>query len=165
MSTSAMMARLGYIGTVMLFFFTVICIPEVRALDAQQTVTGQVRDAGSNEPLPGVNVIIDGTARGTATDGNGQYSLEIPGPETVLVFSFVGYTTERVAVEGRQTIDVTLRMDMGRLDEVIVVGYGTVQRSDLTGSVERITAAEFQNMRMTQATEMLTGTVTGLYSQ
>jgi len=126
------------------------------------TVTGVVTDAGTGETLPGVNVVLDGSTTGTSTDLDGEYSLEVDDPETVLVFSYVGYATQRITVGDQEEINVSLQQDLGRLDEVIVVGYGTVERSDMTGSVERVTAEQFQNQSMTQLSDMLTGTITGL---
>src|SRR5690625_2615223 len=127
----------------------------------QQTVSGVVTDASTGETIPGVNIAVQGTNTGTATDLDGSYSLTVQSSNAVLVFSYVGYTTERVTVGDQETIDVEMSMDLGRLDEVIVVGYGSVERSDLTGSVDRIDASQFQNQPVTQVTEMLTGTIAG----
>lgn len=130
----------------------------------QETVTGAVTDAQTGETLPGVNIVNENTMSGTTTDNEGKYSIEVFGPETVLIFSYIGYRTQRITVGDRQEIDVNLEVDVGRLDEVIVVGYGTVEKSDLTGSVQRVRAEDFQGQSMTQFTEMLAGTVTGLYA-
>lgn len=131
----------------------------------QHTVTGTVNDAATGESLPGVTVMVQGTNIGAATNAEGEYSLVVPGPDAVLVFSFVGYETQRITVGDLQTIDVELGSVAVALDEMVVVGYGTVQRRDLTGSVERVHADRFQNLNLTQPTEMLAGTVTGLYSR
>src|SRR5690625_2506514 len=131
----------------------------------QQTVTGQVTDAATGETLPGVNIAVEGTNRGTVTDNDGEYNIQIEDTETVLNFSFIGYATQSITVGDSQTINVALEQDLGRLDEVIVVGYGTVQKSDLTGSVERVTADQFSTQNMAQITDMLTGTVAGFYAQ
>src|SRR5690625_491162 len=96
----------------------------------QSEVSGSVIDAETGETMPGVNVAIENSTRGTATDLEGNFSLGIDDPETVLVFSFVGYETLQVTVGDREEIHVELVPDLGRLDEVIVVGYGTVRRSD-----------------------------------
>src|SRR5699024_1204681 len=128
---------------------------------AQQTVTGTVTDAESGETLPGVNEMVKGTTQGTATNVEGEYSLEVPGAESVLVFSFVGYRSQEITAGDQKVIDVSLELDLGRLDEVIVVGYGTRERQDLTGSVDRVDAEKFQNQGVTNVSEMLTGTVAG----
>lgn len=109
-------------------------IPEVIALPAHQ-VSGTVRSAEDGHPLPGVNVAVKGTMIGTATDVDGRYSLEAPNPTDTLVFSFVGYITQEIAINGQSTINVELREEVAGLEEVIVVGYSTQQRGDISGSV------------------------------
>ncbi|HLU90110.1 MAG TPA: SusC/RagA family TonB-linked outer membrane protein [Cyclobacteriaceae bacterium] len=128
---------------------------------AQQTVTGRVVDASTAETLPGVNILVEGSTTGTVSDIDGEFKIDVPGPESVLVFSFVGYLTKEVTVGNHAEINVELQADMAQLDEVVVVGYGTVRKRDLTGSVERVSAETFQNQSLTQLTEMLTGTVAG----
>lgn len=102
-----------------------------------QTVTGTVTDEGG-AVLPGVNVLVKGTQRGTTTDQKGNYLLTIEDPSATLVFSFVGYEPQEVTVGNRSSIDISLRTDTKALSEVIVVGYGTVKKSDLTGSVAKV---------------------------
>src|SRR5690606_29412025 len=116
------------------------------------------------EPLIGVNIQIKGTATGTITDFDGTYTLENVDENEILVFSYIGFQSQEVAVEGRSVIDVVLLPDAQLLDEVVVIGYGTVKKSDLTGSVASINAERFQNQPVTQVSEMLTGTVAGFSS-
>ncbi|MEX2641386.1 MAG: SusC/RagA family TonB-linked outer membrane protein [Balneolales bacterium] len=130
-------------------------------LAQSQTVEGTVSDAEIGDVLPGVNIQVQGTNVGTTTNIDGEYSIEVPGSESVLIFSYVGYTSEEVTVGNRNIVDVELNADFAQLDEMIVIGYGSVQRSDLTGSVERVDADQFQDQSMTQLTDMLTGTVAG----
>lgn len=118
-------------------------------------------DAASDEAIPGVNVVVEGTTTGTTTDLDGEYELELPSDEAVLVFSFVGYVTQEIAVEGREVIDVALEEDIAGLEEVMVVGYGTVERSDLTGSVDRMDAERLRDQSVTNVSEMLSGTIAG----
>lgn len=132
---------------------------ELAALAVRGKVTGV--DGSS---IPGVNVLVQGTTIGTTTDANGDYSLEIQDENAVLVFSFIGYVSQTVSVGSRTVIDITLEEEVTALDEVIVVGYGTVKKSDLTGSVERIKADDFQNQSITQLSEMLSGTVAGFWA-
>lgn len=132
---------------------------------AQQTVTGTVTDAETGETLPGVNVTVQGGNQGTATNVDGEYSLNVPGPETVLRFSFVGYRSQEITVGDQEVIDVSLQLDMGRLDEVIVVGYGTRERQDLTGSVDRVDGEKFQDQGITNVSDMLTGTIAGFNAE
>ena len=105
-------------------------------------VAGNVTDASSGEPLPGVNVIIKGSTQGTVTDGQGTYSVEVPSAESILVFSFVGYESKEVLVGGRSVIDVVLNSDVTSLEEVVVVGYGSQKRENLTGAIAQINAED-----------------------
>src|SRR5690606_42009375 len=94
-------------------------------------ISGTVADA-NGEPLPGVTVLVQGTAIGTATDLEGRFSLDVP-EGAVLLFSFIGYQSQSIAVAGRSVINVVLLEDTAALDEIVVVGYGTQRKSDLTG--------------------------------
>ena len=102
-------------------------------------------------PLPGVNIIIQGTGQGTVSDIEGNYSIVVPGPEAVLVFSSIGYTTEAIAVGNQSTIDVVLAADVTSLKEIVVTGYTSQRKADITGAVavvdtesmNEITAASF----------------------
>ena len=104
----------------------------------QTTVSGVVNDTESNTGLPGVNVLVKGSTTGTVTDINGQYSLTVPEGFSTLTFSSVGFQTLEEEVDGRSTVNVNLTADLQSLSEVVVVGYGTVKKSDLTGSVASI---------------------------
>lgn len=103
------------------------------------TVTGTVSDEGGN-PLPGVNIIEKGTTNGTTTDAEGKYSLSVLKDDAVLLFSFIGFTSQEVAVNGRTVIDATMIEDVQSLQEVVVVGYGSQKKSDVTGSVSQVGA-------------------------
>lgn len=92
----------------------------------QGTVTSE---AGT--PMPGVNVILKGTTNGTSTDSDGKYSLNVPEGEATLIFSFIGYATQELTVNGRTVIDVVLLEDVSLLSDVVVVGYGTQNRKDM----------------------------------
>jgi hypothetical protein len=102
------------------------------------SVSGRVTSQEDGEPLPGVNVIVKGTTTGTVTDLEGNYNINVPSENDILIFSSIGFTSQEVAVNGRTTIDVVLAEDVQSLSEVIVVGYGTVKKKDLTGSVSRV---------------------------
>src|SRR5690606_24457837 len=99
-------------------------------------ISGTITDS-KGEPIPGVTVMVMGTTIGTATDLDGRYQLEVPEGAT-LVFSFIGYVTQNVPVGQQSVINVSLAEDTASLDEVVVIGYGTAKKSDLTGSVARI---------------------------
>ncbi|MDB5261709.1 MAG: SusC/RagA family TonB-linked outer membrane protein [Adhaeribacter sp.] len=131
------------------------------AIRIKQVITGRITDGDTKEPLPGVNIMIKGTSTGTATDANGNYSLEAVGSEAVLVVSFVGYLKKEIPIKNQTIIHVSLMPDLAQLNEVVVIGYGTAKKSDLTGSVARLDAETFKTQPLTQVTDMLTGTVAG----
>lgn len=128
-----------------------------------RTISGKVTD-DVGETLPGVSIVVKGTQNGTTTNELGIYSLASIDEGVTLVFSYVGFLSKEVVVRNRSTLDVVLSKDTKTLNEVMVVGYGTVKKSDLTGSVARINAESFQNQPATQLTEMLSGTVAGFAS-
>lgn len=118
----------------------IVLIPAetARATDrliAERTITGRVTSEEDNEGLPGVNVILKGSALGTVTDVEGNYSLSIPEENAILVFSSVGYTQQEVVVGTQSIINVTMMTDVKSLEEIVVIGYGVVKKSDITGSV------------------------------
>ena len=126
------------------------------------TVTGVVTDASDGTTLPGVNISVQGTMRGTTTNVDGEYSLTVPGPDAVLVFSFVGYETRQITVGDRTQIDVALSPATQALEELVVVGYGEQERGDLTTSVSSISDEDIANRALTNPAEALQGTVPGL---
>jgi TonB-linked SusC/RagA family outer membrane protein len=129
----------------------------------QFVVKGKVFSAGDNAPLVGATVVQKGTTNGTITDANGEYTITLPDQNSVLVFSFVGYITQEVAVGGRNVIDVSLVQDIIGLDELIVIGYGYQKKSDLTGSVASVKGEEIQNLSANSINQLLQGRVSGVY--
>src|SRR5882762_1140240 len=107
----------------------------------ERTVTGRVTSVEDGSTLPGVNVVIKGTTNGTSTDANGTFSLAVPEGST-LVFTFIGLETKEVEVGNRSVVDIALPMDISQLSEVVVVGYGTQSRKDITGSISSIKGSE-----------------------
>src|ERR1035437_3852699 len=133
------------------------------ALELQQKVVkGTITDAGTGEKLPGVNVIIEGTTIVVVTDGNGQYAIEISKPNAVLIFSYVGYLAEKVEFNGQATIDVKLSPDIQKLDEVVVVGYGSMKNSDISGSVVSVSSADMMKKNPTNILQGLQGQAAGV---
>ena len=122
----------------------------------QVTVSGRVTDSETSEPIPGVNVVVEGTTTGIITNVDGNYSLSVD-RDAVLVFSFVGYTTLRVPVENRNVINVDLVPLAIDLDEVVVVGYGTQRRANLTGSLEVVTGEDLASRPAAQTSQLLQG--------
>lgn len=132
------------------------------SLQAQErTVTGVVSDATG--PLPGVSIVVDGTTRGVQTDFDGNYSIEVDDENTVLVFSFIGYLTQELALGSNTTLDVTMEEDVAKLDEVVVVGYGTQKKATLTGSVSSVGGDDLEQANSTNLGAALGGRVPGLY--
>ena len=105
---------------------------------SQSKVTGRITDSQDNTPIPGVNILVKGTTTGTSSDANGNYSLTLPTANSTLVFSFTGYTSQDVPVNGKSTINIELEPSSQLLNEVVVVGYGTRRKSDVTGSVAQV---------------------------
>ena len=105
----------------------------------QLVVTGKVIDATTKLPLPGVNIVVSGTTIGAMTDGNGSYSITLTNPNGSIEFTFIGYAKVIIQVEGRNSVDVQMTENVQQLDEIVVVGYGTVKKSDVTGALTRVT--------------------------
>ncbi|EIJ38271.1 TonB-linked outer membrane protein, SusC/RagA family [Galbibacter orientalis DSM 19592] len=125
-----------------------------------QTVSGTVSD--ENGPLPGANVLVKGTTNGTQTDFDGNYELSDVPNDAVLVFSFISFKTKEVPVGGQSTINAILQSDTQALDEVVVIGYGTQRKSDLTGSVSTISSESIQEMPTTNPEQALAGKAAGV---
>lgn len=124
-------------------------------------VRGQVTDA-KKETLPGVSVKLKGTTIGAITDLEGRYTINVPDNNSILVFTYIGYVTQEVSVNNQTTINVTLEALDTALDEVVVVGYGTQRKKDLTGSVSSINAKDVGERRTVQISEALQGTMSGV---
>ena len=126
------------------------------------SVSGKVISSDSKEGIPSVNVKIKGSNVGATSDVNGNYSLTIPNSQTVLVFSFVGYLSQEITVGNRTKIDVSLIQDIKDLNEVVVVGYGSIKKSDLTGSVKSVKSGDFNKGIVNSPQELLQGKVAGV---
>ena len=127
---------------------------------SQKTVTGVVYDS-SGLPLPGAAVIVDGTANGVATDFDGNYSIEVSEGD-VLVFSFVGFITQKITVGASDVIDVSIKNDSSELQEVVVTAYGSQKRESIAGAVSIINADQIENATYSNAAKSLEGLVSGL---
>jgi TonB-linked SusC/RagA family outer membrane protein len=132
------------------------------AMGQQRTVTGTVVEADGDFPLPGVNILIKGTTQGTFTDGDGKYSIQVSGPDAVLVFTLVGYTNQEIRVGDRTTIDVRLAEDVKTLGEVVVVGYGEQDRKTLTSSISSVSSKDIQGLPMASPDQMMQGRAAGV---
>ncbi len=150
----------GFLPACLLFLWIAFMPGGEAYAQNQKEVRGKVTDKANQTTLPGVNVLIKGTQRGITTDAEGEYAV-MAAPDETLVFSFIGYDNYEVAVGNQSVIDVELTSALTNLDELVVVGYGTMKKSDLTGAVVRLDAKTFQNQPMTQLSDMLTGTIAG----
>ncbi|MDR1173146.1 MAG: SusC/RagA family TonB-linked outer membrane protein [Bacteroidales bacterium] len=124
------------------------------------SITGTVTENG--DPMPGVNVVVKGTIVGAVTDVNGRYSINVPDRNAVLQFSFIGYTTQEITVGDQTTINVALGEDTREIEEVVVVGYGTQKKVNLTGAIETVSSDVFENRSLSNATQALQGAVPNL---
>ncbi len=129
---------------------------------AQRMISGTVTASDSGETLPGVNVIVKGTNQGTSTDINGNFQMEIQADDLILVFSFIGYLDQEVIIGNQQNIKVVLQVSSTQLEELVVIGYGTVKKSDLTGAVSSLKAEDIRKITTLQPEKALQGKVTGV---
>lgn len=129
------------------------------------SVSGVVKSQLDGEALPGVNIVIKGTATGTITDVNGNYTITVGSENDILVFSFVGYTAEEVKVGNQSSIKISLKPDVKSLEEVVVIGYGTSNRRDLTGSISSIKSEDIKLANPVTFEQAMQGKIPGLIVQ
>ncbi|HEY1055658.1 MAG TPA: carboxypeptidase-like regulatory domain-containing protein, partial [Emticicia sp.] len=127
-----------------------------------QPIKGKVTDKDGGEGLPGVSVTIKGTTKGITTDAQGNYSITVPNDKSVLVFSFLGYEKQEITVGNQTTIDIVLGSDLKSLEEVVVVGYGTQKKANMTGAVSSIDAAAIENRPASNLATAMQGMSPGL---
>ena len=139
-------------------------IPTLNQLQlVDKPITGKVKDE-TGQGLPGVNVSIKGTTKGTQTDSNGNFSLTVPENNASLLISFVGYSSQEVSIGDKSQLDISLKPDVTALAEVVVVGYGSTQKVNLTGAISTIKFDEKINNRpLTNASQALGGTASGVW--
>jgi TonB-linked SusC/RagA family outer membrane protein len=146
----------------MLLIMLLIISPGYLFAQQQATITGIVKTAPDNLGMPGVSVRLKGTATATSTDPKGNFIIKIPAASGILEFSFVGYKTQEVTVSSSTTLNITLLEDAATLNDVVVVGYGTTRKQDLTGSVAVIGTKDFQKGSISTPEQMLSGKVSGV---
>src|SRR5690606_21361899 len=142
-----------------LLFMALLC-PPGWAQDLQ--VSGRITSQDDGSPVPGVNVVVEGTNKGTSSDVDGNYSIQLAPSENTLVFSFVGFKPVIVQVDGRIVIDVVLELDIMSLDEIVVVGYGTQRERDLTSAISTVSTEDIVKTPTGQAMQALQGKVPGV---
>jgi TonB-linked SusC/RagA family outer membrane protein len=148
-----------------LFLFFLITITSVSAQVAAQQlkkVTGTVTEASTGDPIPGATILIKGTTTGTVTDFNGNYSINVEKTNATLVFSFVGYSTQSIVVGNKTTLDVKMDLDIAALDEVVVTGYSTVAKKNLTSAVASADVGSMQKRAVPDVAQAIQGNVAGV---
>jgi len=140
-----------------------VCILMAGAAFAQNTkITGKVTVKEDGSTLPGVSIKVSGTQIGTQTDGNGNYSIDVPSTAKSLEFTFIGFQTQTVAIGSRTVINVVLGTDATALSEVVIVAYGTAKKEAITGSVATLSAASIENRVVTNISNVLAGVAPGI---
>ncbi|HET6765935.1 MAG TPA: SusC/RagA family TonB-linked outer membrane protein, partial [Chitinophagaceae bacterium] len=132
------------------------------AFSQEKTITGKVTDPKDGSPMSGVSVTAKGSAAGTSTRADGTYRISVSTSTTVLIFSFVGHEPQEVSIDGRSSIDVQLAASTSTLGEVVVTGYGTARKKDLTGSITTLTAKDFQKGPQTSPLQLIQGKAPGV---
>ena len=145
----------------LLLSFFILLLPA--QLLAQGTrVTGRVTSDTDGQPIPGVNIVVKGTTLGVSSDANGNYNVAVPGPNTVLLFSSIGIVSQEVNVGNRVVVNVALKESINELAQVVVTGYTTTQRKDITGSVTSISPDKFKDIPVTSFDQALQGQAAGV---
>ncbi|MDX1913484.1 MAG: TonB-dependent receptor [Saprospiraceae bacterium] len=144
------------------FLPTLFCLMAL-GLSAQTRITGKITDKANGDPVIGASVKEKGTANGTITDLDGNFSISVADANATLVVNYTGYATQEIPLAGRSSIDVALEEDAGVLEEVVVVGYGIQRKSDLTGSVGTVKSKDLERIPTASVEQALQGKVAGLY--
>ncbi|HEY9045710.1 MAG TPA: TonB-dependent receptor [Ohtaekwangia sp.] len=128
----------------------------------EKVISGKVTSAEDGSVLPGVNVLVKGTTNGTVTDENGSYTLSV-GANATLVFTFIGYTSQEIEIGARSSVDIQMAADAKQLSEVVVVGYGTQIKQDLTGNIASVSGKEIQNQPVPSFDQAMQGRAAGVF--
>jgi len=128
----------------------------------QSVINGTIKDATTGEPLAGVNVVVKGTTTGTISDVAGNFTLPVTNASSILLFSFIGYETQEIQLDGKTSFDIRLTSNTELLNEVVVVGYGTQKKKDFTGAVARVTGKQMEIKNTSNVQNLLLGNVPGL---
>ncbi len=137
-------------------------LASIGAMAQDRSISGRITDSGDGTGIPGVNVLVKGTAIGTVTDIDGSYKLSVPAEADILVFSFVGYETMEVTIGSRSVIDIALVADITQLSEVVVVGYGTTLKQDLLGNIASMSSEDIELQPVTSVEQVMQGKTAGV---
>ena len=144
------------------FTYLIFTLLPLSVFAQNRTVTGTVTAQADSQPLPGVSVVVKGTTKGTVTDIDGKFSIDLAPTENDLVFSYIGHLTQEVAVGQQSVITISMAEDATELDEVVVIGYGTIRKSDLTGSVSGIKSKDLTKVPAASPVQALQGKLPGV---
>jgi TonB-linked SusC/RagA family outer membrane protein len=138
--------------------------PPAPGVDTQQQIkiTGTITDEATNLPMPGVNIQVKGTVVGAITDMNGKFALTVIDPNSILVCSFIGYTSKEVPLEGKISVNIMLNPEVSQIGEVVVIGYGTAKKASLTGSISAVNGNDLKQSPTTNLTNSLIGRLPGI---
>ncbi len=150
----------GFLKIPMIIFMCLVTFEE--GWGQTRAISGKVTAGDTGEPLPGVNILLQGSTRGTITDIEGNYQLDVLTEDEVLVFSYIGYEQKEIQIGNQTTINVILQLDTRALEEIVVIGYGTVNKSDLTGAVSSVRGKDLTKMPMINPAQALQGKVPGV---
>ncbi|MEX2231941.1 MAG: TonB-dependent receptor [Cyclobacteriaceae bacterium] len=140
----------------------IITLSSINYASAQtKTVTGKITSSEDNTPIPGVNILIKNTTSGAVTDVNGDYRISVE-EQDILIFSSIGYASQEVAIQGRSVIDLALVVDVQSLQEIVVVGYGSQLKKEVTGAVQTVTSKELKDLPVSQIGQKLQGRLAGV---
>lgn len=145
-----------------LLVIVIVFFGTMEAMAQTRIIIGRVIAADDRVPLPGVNIMITGTTRGTSSDSEGNFSLEVEQADVSLQFSFIGYASQTIEIGSRSRIDVELKPDQVTLDDVVIVGYGIVRKSDLTGSVSSLRGGDLTRVTAVSPMQALQGKIAGV---
>ena len=141
---------------------SVILMSSLPVFSQNLTVKGTVTDTQTGEAMIGLNVVIKGTVRGAVTDVDGKYTLINCPPDATLVFTYVGYEQLEIPIQGRTVVDAAIKPSSSMLDEIVVIGYVTAKKKDITGSVSSVQGKDIAMIPVSTAAEALTGKMAGV---
>ena len=127
----------------------------------EKSISGTIKDE-NNDPLIGVSIVAKNSSTGTVTDADGHYQLSLPDDVTTLVFSYIGYQTQEINIDGRNIIDVVMISAASQIEQVVVIGYGTINKRDVTGAVKSLRTEEFNKGIINTPEQLLQGKVAGV---
>ncbi len=145
---------------ILLIVVAICCLPNLYSQGI--TVSGTVKDASFNEPLPGVSIVVKNTTTGTTTDFDGNFILTNRQIGDILVFSYLGFVTQEVTIQNDSPLNIVLQEDVSALDEVVVVGYGTQTKKEITGAVAVVGSETIEELNPTRIEQALQGQVAGV---